>query len=88
MRESYPHLAVLDQVRYSYGDIEMILVQDIYHAIRPLDYFSADEKQSPFAVLLPIGCVLSGPLPPISNNVTTYFKVNIEQDYEMACRVS
>ena len=55
MQETYPHLAVLDPVRYSYGEIEMILGQDVYHAIRPLEYFSADEKCSPFAVRLPIG---------------------------------
>ena len=60
MQETYPHLAVLDPVRYSYGDIEMILGQDVYHAIRPLEYFSAEEKGSPFAVRLPIGWVLSG----------------------------
>ena len=59
MQETYPHLAVLDPVRYSYGEIEMILGQDVYHAIRPLEYFSADEKCSPFAVRLPIG-YLSG----------------------------
>ena len=44
MQEAYPHLAVLDPVRYSYGDIEMRLGLDAYHVIRPLEYFSADEK--------------------------------------------
>ena len=60
MQETYPHLAVLDPVRYNYGEIEMILGQDVYHAIRPLEYFSANfsaEKRSPFAVRLPIGWV-------------------------------
>ena len=78
MQETYPHLAVLDPVRYSYGEIEMILGQDVYHAIRPLEYFSADEKYSPFAVRLPIGWVLSGPLPSSSSLVSTCFKANIE----------
>ena len=41
-QETYPHLAVLDPVTYSYKDIEMILGQDVYHAIQPLEYFSAD----------------------------------------------
>ena len=50
LQETYPHLAVLDPVTYSYKDIEMILGQDVYHAIRPLEYFSADEKRSPVAV--------------------------------------
>ena len=48
-QETYPHLAVLDPVKYSYGNIEMILGQDVYHAIRPLEYFAADEKCPPFA---------------------------------------
>ena len=61
LQETYPHLAVLDPVTYSYKDIEMILGQDVYHAISPLEYFSADEKLSPVAVSLPIGWVLSGP---------------------------
>ena len=37
MQECYPHLAVLDPVKYSYGNIEKILGQDVYHAIRPLN---------------------------------------------------
>ena len=71
MQETYPHLAVLDPVRYSYEDIEMILGQDVCHAIRMLEYFSAYEKRSVFAVCLPIGWVLSGPLPSSSNLVST-----------------
>ena len=62
-QETYSHLGVLDPVTYCYGNVEMILGQDVYHAIRPLEYFAADEKCSPFAVRLPIGWVLSGPLP-------------------------
>ena len=86
MQETYQHLAVLNPVRYSYGEIEMILGQDVYHAIRPLDYFSTDEKCSPFAVRLPIGWVLSGPLRSSSSLVSTCFKANVEQDYESACQ--
>ena len=58
----------------------MILGQDVYHAIRPLEYFSADEKRSPVAVRLPVGWVLSGPLPSSSCLTSTCFKVNIEHD--------
>ena len=55
LQETYPHLEVLDPVTYSYKDIEMILGKDVYPAIRPLEYFSADEKRSPVDVRLPIG---------------------------------
>ena len=44
LQETYPHLADLEPVTYCYGNIEMILGQDVYHAIRPLEYFAADEK--------------------------------------------
>ena len=33
LQETYPHLAVVDLVTYCYGNIEMILGQDVYHAI-------------------------------------------------------
>ena len=87
LQETYPHLAVLDPVTYCYGNIEMILGQDVYHAIRPLEYFAADEKCSPYAVRLPIGGVLSGPLPLSSGLVSTCFKENMEHDFELASQV-
>ena len=65
----------------------MILGQNVYHAIHQLEYFSADEKCSPFAVRLPIGWVLSGSLPPSSSLASTCFKANLEQDFELACQV-
>ena len=82
LQKTYPHLAVLDPVTYSYKDIE-ILGQD---AILLLDYFSADEKRSPIAVLLPIGWVLSGPLPSSWCLTSACCKVNIEHDKELASR--
>ena len=87
LQETYPHLAVLDPVTYCYGNIEMILGQDVYHAIRPLEYFAADEKSSPFSFRLPIGWVLSGPLPSSLGLVSTCFKANIEHDFELASQV-
>ena len=89
LQETYPHFthAVLDPVTYSYKDIEMIPGQDVYHAIRPLEYFSDDEKRSPVAVRLPIGWVLSGPLPSSSCLTSTCFKKNIEHDNELASQV-
>ena len=80
LQETYPHLAVLDPVTYSYKDIEMILGQDVYHAIRRLENFSANEKRLPVAVRLPIGWVLSGPLTFSSCLTSTCFKVNTEND--------
>ena len=87
MQETYPHLAVLDPVKYSYGNIEMTLGHEVYHAIHRLEYFAADEKCSLFAVRLSICWFLSGSLPSSSCLVSTCFKANVEQDYELACQV-
>ena len=86
LQETYPHLAVRDPVTYCYGNIEMILGQDVYHAIRPLEYFAADEKSSPFAVRSPIGWVLSCPLP-CSGLASNCFEANMGQDFELASQV-
>ncbi len=78
LQEVYPHLSVLDPVNYSYAQVEIILGQDVYHAIRPIEYFEAESKHSkhsPVAVRLPIGWVLSGPLPCTSTFASTCFKV-------------
>ena len=65
----------------------MIHGQDVYHAISPFEYFAADEKCSPFAVRLPIGLVLSGPLPSSLVLVSACLKANMEQDFELASQV-
>ena len=65
----------------------MLLGKDVYHAIRALEYFSADAKNSLFAVRFPIGWVRSGPFPSSSSLVSTCFKANFQQDYELACQV-
>ena len=62
----------------------MILGQDVFHAIHPLEYFDGDEKCSPFAVRLPRGWVVSGPLPSSSRLDLTCFKAETEQDFELA----
>ena len=65
----------------------MILGQDVFHSIRPLEYFDSDRKNAPVAVRLPLGWVLSGPLPSSSGLYSTCFKAvasNKEVDSELA----
>ena len=52
----------------------MILGQDVFHCIRPLEYFEADRPNTPIAVCLPLGWVLSGPLPSATGVFSTCFK--------------
>ena len=78
--EKYP-------VTYCYGKIKMILGQDVYHAILPLECFAADERCSPFVVRLPIGWVLRVPLLSSSGLISTCFKTNMEQNFELPSQV-
>ena len=58
----------------------MILGQDVFHSIRPLEYFESERKNSPIAVRIPLGWVLSGPLPSTSGLVSTCFKAVIQSE--------
>ena len=74
LKTKYPHLEPIALKKYSYADVEMILGQDVFHSIRPLEYFDSDRKNTPVAVRLPLGWVLSGPLPSTSGFYSTCFK--------------
>ena len=62
LKQQYPHLEPVALSKYSYEDVELIQGQDVFHSIRPLEYFESDQK----ILQLPseyrwVG--LSGPLP-------------------------
>ena len=63
-----------------YSDVEMILGQDCFHAIRPLKIHGDKSRKSPFAVRLPIGWVLSGPLPSSLGLPSHCFKCSAEDN--------
>ena len=63
LKTTYPHLESIPLSKYSYSDVEMILGQDVFHCIRPLEYFEADRPNTPIAVRSPLGWVLSDPQP-------------------------
>ena len=87
LQETYAHLAVLDPVTYCYGNIEVILGQDVYHDIRPIKCFAADKKCSPFDVRFSIDWVLSGTLSSSSGLASICFKANVEQNFELGSHV-
>ena len=83
----YPHLEPIPLKKYSYADVDMILGQDLFHFIRPLECFDSDRKNTPVAVRLSLGWVLSGPLPSTSGLFSTCFKAvttNKDTDSELA----
>ena len=81
----YPHLEPIALKKYSYTDVELILGQDVFHSIRPSEYFDSDRKNTPVAVRLPLGWVLSGPLPSTSGFYSTCFKaVTCDNEFDTA----
>ena len=80
LKTIYPHLEPVALKTYNCGDVKMILSQDVFHSIRPLEYFESDRKNSPIAVRIPLGWVLSGPLPSTSGLVPTCFKAVIQSE--------
>ena len=54
--------------------MEMVIGLDFYHDIRPLDYIHDADKKTSMAVRLPVGWVLSDPLPSSSGFLSTRFK--------------
>ena len=74
----YPLLAPIKPTQYTYEDVENIIGQDYYHAVRPIEFILGDHKNSPCSVRLPIGWVKSGPLPPSVNSTSSCFKCVVE----------
>ena len=78
LQDRFPYPQPIKRIVYNYSDVEMIVGQDVFHAIKPLEYFQGRNQNTPVAVRMPIGWVLSGPLPsPIGVRATT-FKCNVE----------
>ena len=80
LQSKYPYLAPIKPIVYSYADVDLIIGQDSFHAIRPEEYFKseADPNTSPVAVHLPIGWVLSGSMPTYTGFLSTCFKCNTD----------
>ena len=78
LQDRFPHLQPKKPIVYNYSDVEMILGQDVFHAIKPLEYFHRGNQNTPVVVRKPIDWVLSGSLPsPIGLRAIT-FKCNVE----------
>ena len=67
MKETYAYLNNLPDIKVSMADVKVILGQDAYHLIRPLEYKSG-EKNEPWAVKTSLGWTVSGALPKTERN--------------------
>ena len=54
IQDRFPHLQPIKPIVYNYSDVEMILRQDVFHAIKPLEYFQGRNQNTPVAVRMPI----------------------------------
>ena len=78
LHNKYPQLAPIRPTQYTYEDVEIIIGQDYYHAVRPIEFILGDDKNSPCSVRLPIGWVISGPLPSSIVSTSLCFKCTFE----------
>ena len=78
LQEKYPQLAPIKPIHYKYEEVEMIIGQDFYNAIRPVEYLLGEDSISPCAVRFSIGWVLSGPLLSSFNSNSSWFKCVVE----------
>ena len=78
MQNKDPQLAPIKPTQYTYEDVGVIIGQDYYHAVRLIEFILGDDKNSPCSVRLPIGWVISGPLPPSVNSTSSCFKCDVE----------
>ena len=44
LQNEYPQLARIKPTQYTYEDVEVIIGQDYYHAIRPIELILGDDK--------------------------------------------
>ena len=58
LKTKYPHLEPISLQKYRYTDVDIILDQDVFHFVRPLEYFNSDRKSTPLAVRIQLGWVL------------------------------
>ena len=62
MKQTYPYLKCVGFKEIDLRKVSIILGQNAYHLIRPLEYKNGGENQ-PWAVRLPLGRTISGPIP-------------------------
>ena len=78
LQDKNPQLAPIKHTQYTCEDVEIIIGQNYYHAVRPIEFILGDDKNSPCSVRLPIGWVISGPLPPSVHSTSSCLKCLVE----------
>ena len=64
MKDKISQLALMKPLHYNYVDVEVLLGQDYYHAVRPIDVLTGDDSNSSCSVRLQIAWVIIASLWP------------------------
>ena len=67
LKQQHSHLQPSALKGQSYVNVGLILGQDVFHVIRPLQFFETYQKETPFVVGFPLCWISNGPLPFTSN---------------------
>jgi hypothetical protein len=87
LKQEYPHLDCLSSENVDLSRVKVLLGQDAFHLIRPLEYKSSNDK-SPWAVRLPLGWTLSGPLPSqLAEDCVSTFYARCTEDTQLVEQV-
>ena len=78
LQNKYLQLAPIKPTQYTSEDVEVIIGQDYFHAVKPIEFILGDDKNSPCSVRLPIGWVISGPFSPSVVSTSSCFKCVVE----------
>ena len=76
----YPHLEPISLKNYLYGVLEMILDQDMFHSLSPLEYLKTGSGNTPIAIRLQLGWVWKSLLPSTSGLFSTCFTAVTQRD--------
>ena len=82
LSKRYPHLSCIKLKKIDLKDIKVILGQDAYSLIRPLEYKYCG-KNSPWAVKVPLGWTLSGPLPNSERRESSFLSSDSQENQEL-----
>ena len=86
LKKTYQQLKPLPNVVVNYQDVVLLLGQDAYECIQPLEYRAGQPKQ-PVAVRTALGCVLTGPASNQALKECSTFKTVTAEDQHLANQV-
>ena len=83
MKQTYPYLKCVGFKQIDLKKVAIILGQNAYELIRPLEYKNGGENQ-PWAVRLPLGWTVSGPVPVSELRFSAACHLSNEDDMKLA----